>query len=149
MAAAAFNLVFDRLGFHAHARALIVAEGYDDFDTIGELRDDDIDRMVSKLSKNYPPNPAQGNQDPNRNRKFPTRAVVNLKALAYWIRERIRIGGAVDPQEFTAVVLANVREQIQDDLLLVQSKKGQELTKPLPLKSWSDWPKFKNLFLTY
>jgi len=149
-AAVVLNAVFDRLGFHADARELIFDEGYNTFRSIGELEDSDIDHMVSKLSKLYPPNPTvAANQDPNRNRRFPTRAVSNLKAMAFWIREQQRIGGNVQPQDFTDAVIDTVKTRIREDTLLVKSLQGQDIPKPQPLKSWDDWPKYKNLFLTY
>src|SRR5215207_756325 len=91
----ALNAVFDRLGFHAHARALILDEGYNSLETLGELNDWDVDQMVGKLSRLYPPNTnVAANQDPNRNRRFPTCAVLNLKVMTYWVRKQERIGGS-------------------------------------------------------
>ena len=56
-APAALNAVFERLGFHADARELILEEGYNTFESLGELEDQEIDQMISKLSKQYAPSP--------------------------------------------------------------------------------------------
>lgn len=149
-APAALNAVFVRLGFHADACALILDEGYDTFESLGELEDKDIDQMISKLSKLYAPNHALPvAQDPNRNRRFTTRAVLNFKAMTYWIREQKRIGGSVTPGDFTDAVLATVKQRIRDNALLDKSLGQNDLPKPPMLKDWSEWPKFKNLFTTY
>jgi hypothetical protein len=144
----ALNTAFDRLGFHPDSRALILEEGYDTFESLGELEDSDIDRMISKLSKTYAPNPNL-NPDPNVNRRFPTRAVLNLKAMTYWIREQQRIGGEVTPGNFTERVMQTVKERMRDDARVVKSLEHHDITKPTALKEWTSWPKFKNLFTTY
>jgi hypothetical protein len=83
------------------------------FESFGELEDVNIDLMISKLSKIYAPNPTMPvTQDPNWNCKFPTRAVINFKAMTFWISKHQRNGTTLLHASFMVAVMADARERM-------------------------------------
>ncbi len=139
----AFNQALLRCGFNQATADVILAEGIKDLDTLNELEQDDIDRMIKNVRearRGLPPADVGGVS-------FPMLPVKRLKALHSWVKERVRTGIVLNAGHWTdaernaAVARFNI-EQLRSETQEDNPDKPGELT---DLTKWETfWERFKS-----
>ena len=123
--AALMRQLYVRLGFtNAMATAITDTQGIDDVEELGNLFDDDVERLCKALKSpgGTVPNPNAGARGapaniPNPGFNVPVKGEQNLKLTAYYVRHRGRISRPVVIPEITSALVRgfkNLKETEED-----------------------------------
>ena len=135
-----FATIFTRLGFTEPARERIEQQGYTTLAMLGDLSDEQIDKMVANLIRQ---------PQADRTIEYPSKAVENLKVLCFWVRENARTGVATLAANYTVDMKEVSEENRSIYLETIAILRGRTLLKPEPFTDPTKWDKWWDRWSTY
>ncbi len=147
---AAFSACLTRLGFNEPTRDFIIAQGISTAPELASLPYSELDDFVKHVIRNRPTHPpaiAGAAVLPTVN--LPYLAVRKLKAFRLWIDYRQLRGQEFPPAAFDANTNTRWLGRVGELQQLIESDKAESPTMPPVFTSFSKWPEWEELFLTY
>jgi len=138
---ASFEKALSRIGFDfRHADFIATKQGLASVEDLELTSDEDIDSMINTMLQFT----VQG-----ASIFIPIGAVMNLKAMRYWVVTRKRLNLTVDADMFTQELARDQVKIIAENRNRTDALKSWSPLLPDPLTLQSRWPVFLNIFRTY
>jgi hypothetical protein len=142
----AFNAALTRIGFNVDTTERLVDEGLDTLETLADLEEADIDKMIKIVRENRR---ALGANAPG-NITFPFLPTKRLKAMRHWAAELKRTGRPLNNAGlFAGLVMNTAVARYSLDLLRSELAEEEMVDKPKDLLDLMKWETFWEQFKTY
>ena len=142
--AVAFRAALQRIGFNVATQNAINENGFDTIVDLVSVSEADLDRLPKHLESWRDPD-----LDPEDQVRVPFVSLKRLKAMRYWVLSQRWLGVEPAAANFTAQVLTDTMQRMQDNKDFKTATEDSEVTKPIAFAEMAKWSKFWELFMTY
>ena len=147
-----FNAALGMLGFNEPTREFIVSQGLNTAADLASIPYKELDDLVKHMTRTKPSPPRPDEDDDDDVEEpvmFPYLAVRKLKAFSLWMNYRILRGQAITPVDFNQIAIAVWLDRVSELQKLVDSDKAESPSPPPKFTSFSMWPEWEEMLITY